>query len=151
LGRRKFVEHKEVLLVEDNPGDALLVKKILQESSPGIKLHIVGDGKEALDFLHKKGVYAEVSYPALIILDLNLPKLNGFDVLLVIKNDKELTSIPVIVFSSSTNESDIQRTYDLHANCYISKPIEFEDFLFVIKEISNFWLRLAKLPYAKEG
>jgi chemotaxis family two-component system response regulator Rcp1 len=136
----------EILLVEDNPGDARLCEEALKESKILNNLHIAKDGQEALDFLFKTNGFESVSRPDLIILDLNLPKINGKDVLKKIKEDSSTKKIPVVILTSSKAEEDIVKTYELHANSYITKPLDFEQFVEIVKEINQFWLGIVKLP-----
>ncbi|TLD40230.1 MAG: Two-component system response regulator [Candidatus Jettenia ecosi] len=136
----------EILLVEDSPGDVRLTQEALKESKLKNNLHVVGDGAEAMAFLRKKGKYAAVPRPDLILLDLNLPKKDGREVLTEIKSDNDLVLIPVVILTVSRSEEDILRAYGLHANCYISKPIDFNQFISVVKAIENFWFTIVKLP-----
>ncbi len=136
----------EILLVEDNPGDVRLTKEALKEGKVSNHLYVAKDGVEALAFLHREGRYAEASHPDLILLDLNLPKKNGPEVLKEIKEDPELRRIPVVILTISEAEQDILKSYDLHANCYITKPVNLDQFLTVIKSIEDFWLTVVKLP-----
>ena len=136
----------EILLVEDNPGDVRLVKEALRDGKVLNKLHAVKDGVEALDFLKRKGEYADAVHPDLILLDLNLPRKNGHEVLAEIKVDPDLKRIPVVVLTVSKAEEDVMITYNLHGNCYITKPIDFDQFVHVVKAIEDFWLTIVKLP-----
>ena len=136
----------EILLVEDNMGDARLTHEALKEGKVKNNLHIVYDGAEATDFLFKKNQYQNAPRPDLIILDLNLPKKSGLEVLTEIKNDEYLKSIPVIILTSSNAEEDVIRSYNLHANCYLAKQMELNKFFEVVKSIEDFWLTLVKLP-----
>lgn len=136
----------EILLVEDNPGDIRLTQEGLKETKVLNNLHVVMDGAEALDFLRRKGKHAHAVRPDLILLDLNLPKKDGREVLAEIKTDENLRRIPVVILTVSQAEEDIFRTYNLHANCYITKPVDFNQFLNVIHCIDNFWLGIVKLP-----
>jgi len=136
----------EILLVEDNPGDVRLTQEALKDSKLKNNLYVVNDGLEALSFLHREGKYANAVRPDIIFLDLNLPKKNGRDVLVEIKEDPELKRIPVVILTTSTAEEDIIRTYNSHANCYITKPIDFEQFITVVKKIEDFWFTIVKLP-----
>jgi chemotaxis family two-component system response regulator Rcp1 len=139
----------EILLVEDNPGDARLAKEALKESKLRNTLHHVEDGVEAIDFLNKRGRYADKPRPDLIILDLNLPKKDGREVLLEIKDDDDLKRIPVVILTISKAEEDILRTYNLHANCYVTKPLDLDQFMRVVQSIEDFWLTIVKLPNGK--
>ena len=136
----------QVLLVEDNPGDVRLTREALKDGRLLNSVSVVGDGMEALSFLRREGKYAEAITPDLILLDLNLPKKDGRQVLAEIKADPRLRRIPVVVLTTSSAEEDILKTYDLHANCYITKPVDLEQFIRVIKSIEDFWLTIVKLP-----
>jgi CheY-like chemotaxis protein len=136
----------EILLVEDNPGDVRLTQEALKDAKVLNKLRVVGDGVEALAFLRRQGKYAHAVRPGLILLDLNLPKMDGRKVLAEIKEDPDLKRIPVVVLTISKAEEDIIKTYELHANCYITKPVDLEQFMEVVKAIENFWLTVVKLP-----
>lgn len=136
----------EILLVEDNPGDVRLTQEVFKESKIRNKLHVVKDGVEAMDFLRRQGKDTNGGRPDLILLDLNLPKKDGREVLAEIKADDDLKRIPVVVLTISKAEEDILRSYSLHANCYLTKPIEFEQFFNLVKYIEEFWLTIVKLP-----
>ncbi len=136
----------EMLLVEDNPDDVDLTIEALDDAKIANRLHVVSDGVAALAFLHREGGYARAPRPDLILLDLNLPKKGGREVLAEIKNDPKLRCIPVVVLTTSSADEDILRAYDLHANCYITKPVDFEQFSRVIHAIEDFWLTVVKLP-----
>jgi len=136
----------EILLVEDNPGDVRLTVEALKEGKVANRINIAVDGMDAMAFLRREGRYAEAPTPDLILLDLNLPRKNGREVLAEIKMDHGLARIPVVVLTSSQAEKDIIMTYDLHANCYITKPVDFDQFIDVIKSIENFWFTVVKLP-----
>jgi len=136
----------EILLVEDSPGDVRLTKEALKEAKMRNNLHVVGDGVAAMDFLHRKGRYASAPRPDVILLDLNLPKKDGREVLAEVKAEPDLRRIPVVILTVSQAEEDILRTYDLHANCYITKPVDLDQFLKVVKSIESFWLTIVKLP-----
>jgi CheY-like chemotaxis protein len=136
----------EILLVEDNPGDVRLTKEALKEGKIRNTLYTVENGVEAMAFLHRAGEYTKVTRPDLILLDLNLPKKNGYEVLREIKADPSLKRIPVVILTSSAAEQDILKTYDLHANCYITKPVDLEQFLKVAHSIEEFWFSIVKLP-----
>jgi len=136
----------EILLIEDNPGDARLTQEALKDGKVKNNLNIVYDGIEATDFLFKRNQYQNSPRPDLIILDLNLPKKNGQEVLAEIKADENLKSIPVIILTISKSEEDIIKSYNLHANCFLSKPIDLNKFFEVVKSIEEFWLTLVKLP-----
>lgn len=136
----------EFLLAEDNPGDVRLTQEALRESKISNNLNVVKDGVEALAFLRKEGPYADAPTPDVVLLDLNLPKKDGREVLAEIKSDPVLKRIPVVIVTSSEAEKDILRTYDLHANCYVSKPVDLDQFIKVIQAIESFWLTIVKLP-----
>ena len=136
----------EILLVEDNPGDVRLIVEALRDGKVQNKLHIAQDGMEATAFLHKEGEYADALCPDIILLDLNLPKKDGPEVLAEIKEDPALKHIPVVILTSSQDKEDIVKTYNLHANCYVTKPIDLEQFMMVVKSITDFWLTIVKLP-----
>ncbi len=142
------LKHKmvEILLIEDNPGDVRLTKEALKECKISNKLHIALDGIEAMDFLFKKEKFKNSPRPDVILLDLNLPKKDGREVLAEIKQDKDLRRIPVVILTTSKSEEDVIKTYNLHANCYISKPIDMEQFIKVVKSIGDFWFTIVKLP-----
>jgi CheY-like chemotaxis protein len=136
----------EILLVEDNEGDIRLTQEAFRDSQVGNHLNVVRDGVEAIAFLKREDPYANAVRPDIILLDLNLPKRNGIEVLAEIKQDDQLKRIPVIVLTSSQAEPDILSSYDLHANCFISKPIDLDRFLRVVQSIEDFWLTIVKLP-----
>jgi CheY-like chemotaxis protein len=136
----------DILLVEDNPGDIDLTREALGMGKLHNLLHVAQDGVAAMDFLHKAGVYVNSPRPDLIILDLNLPKKDGRQVLLEIKEDEDLKRIPVVILTTSRAEEDILKTYNLHANCFITKPIDFKQFLHVVQTIEEFWLSIVVLP-----
>jgi two-component system, chemotaxis family, response regulator Rcp1 len=139
----------EILLIEDNPGDVDLTKEALQEAKVRNRLHVVDDGAKAVDFLYKRGAYADVPRPDIILLDLNLPKKDGRQVLEEVKADPQIAEIPVVILTTSQAEEDIIRSYQLHANCYITKPVDFKQFMHVVKSIEEFWLTVVKLPSKK--
>jgi len=136
----------EILVVEDNPGDVRLIMESLKDGRVLSNPRVVSDGMEALVFLHREGKYANAPRPDIILLDLNLPKKNGKEVLAEIKNDPALKRIPVVILTASSAEQDILKSYNLHANCYITKPLDLEGFTAVMKAIENFWLTVVKLP-----
>ena len=138
-----------ILLVEDNPGDVRLTQEVLKEGKIKNTLNVVMDGEEALHYLHKEGKFSTVELPDIILLDLNLPKIDGREVLEHIKKDPELKRIPVIVLTTSDAQTDILKMYDNHANCYITKPVDFGQFINVVKSIEDFWLTIVKLPPKK--
>lgn len=135
-----------ILLVEDNPGDVRLTQEVFKEGKIKNILHVVMDGEEALDYLNKRGKYTTAETPDLVLLDLNLPKIDGREVLEEIKNTPKLKRIPVIVLTTSDAQADILKMYDNHANCYITKPVDFSQFMNVVKSIEDFWLTIVKLP-----
>jgi CheY-like chemotaxis protein len=136
----------QILLVEDNEGDIILTLEAFEESKILTNISVVKNGKEALDFLHKRGEFTEVEWPDLILLDINLPILNGHEVLQEIKRDDALRAIPVIMLTTSSNAKDIKTAYSNYTNSYVTKPISMEDFLRAILQIEEFWLQLCKLP-----
>ncbi len=142
--------HIEILLVEDSPADVLIAREALAEAKLLNEIHVAEDGVEAMDFLYKRGKFASVPRPDLILLDLNLPRKNGREVLAEIKADEDLKSIPVVVLTTSSAEEDILRSYNLHANCYVVKPVEFDSFVKAVKSIEHFWFSVVMLPSAKE-
>jgi CheY-like chemotaxis protein len=137
----------EVLLVEDSPGDVRLTREALKDAKVHLNLHVAADGVEAMAFLNRSGDHVGAPRPDLILLDLNLPKKDGRQVLEEIKQSTILKSIPVVVLTTSASEADILRSYRLHANCYITKPVDLEGFLSVVKSIDSFWLAVVKLPH----
>ena len=143
INRCKLVE---ILLVEDNPGDVRLTQEAFKEDKLKNKLSVVNDGEEAMAFLRREGQYADAPRPDIILLDLNMPKKDGREVLAEIKEDPELKRIPVVILTTSKAEEDILRTYDLHANCYITKPVDLSQFMTIVKYIKDFWLSIVKLP-----
>ncbi|MFA6924621.1 MAG: response regulator [Bacteroidales bacterium] len=136
----------DILIVEDNSGDARLIREVLKEGKIMNSLHIVKDGVEAMEFLYKKGKYENTPNPDLIILDLNLPRKDGREVLAEIKENNELKKIPIVIMTTSQAEEDILRSYNLHANCYITKPLDLNQFIKVVKSIEDFWFSVVKLP-----
>jgi len=141
-----FVSPIEILLVEDSPSDVRLTQEALKEEKLHNNLHVVSDGVEAMAFLRREGKYAKAPRPDLILLDLNLPKKDGREVLKEIKDDDHLKSIPVVVLTVSKAEEDVLKTYHLHANCYITKPLDLHQFSRVVRSIKDFWLTIVKLP-----
>lgn len=138
-----------ILLVEDNPGDIRLTQEVLKDGKICNTLNVVMDGEEAISFLKKTGKYKDAILPEIILLDLNLPKKDGRQVLAEIKNDPVLKLIPIIVLTTSSSEQDILNTYANHANAYITKPVDFDQFINVVRSIENFWLTIVKLPKTK--
>ncbi len=141
----------EILLIEDNPGDARLAVEALKDSKVSNNLYHVRDGVEAMQFLHRQGEYADAPHPDLILLDLNLPRKDGREVLADIKEDPELRLVPVVVLTTSEAERDLVRTYDLHANAYVVKPIDLNRFIEVVQAIEDFWFAIVKLPPKVQG
>ncbi|MDX2647077.1 response regulator [Streptomyces sp. NPDC001902] len=135
-----------VLLVEDDPGDELMTREAFQENKVRNVLHVVRDGEEALDFLNRRGAHAGAPRPGLILLDLNLPRFDGRQVLAEIKADADLCTIPVVVLTTSEAEEDILRSYALHANAYVTKPVDFDRFIEVVRQIDDFFVTVVKLP-----
>lgn len=146
MNNREACNLIDILLVEDNPADVRLTQENFKEGKILNNLHVVKDGEEAMAFLHRKGKYADAVRPSLILLDLNLPKKDGRQVLAEIKTDEELKSIPVVILTISKAEEDILKSYNLHANCYITKPIDIEQFNKIVRSIEDFWLTIVKLP-----
>jgi len=140
------VQGIEILLVEDNPGDVRLTREALKDGKIINKLHVAEDGVQALAFLRREGKYHNAVRPELILLDLNLPKKDGREVLAEIKADVALKRIPVVILTSSAAEQDIIKSYNLHANCYVTKPVDLDQFINVVKSIEHFWLSVVKLP-----
>jgi len=136
----------EILLVEDNAGDVRLTEEALGEGNVPVRLRVARDGAEALNILHQRGSSTSETRPDIVLLDLNLPRKSGFEVLAEIKSDKELRRIPVIVLTTSKEEHDILRAYDLHANGFIVKPVDLDEFIRVVRSISDFWLTVVTLP-----
>ena len=139
----------EILLVEDNPGDVRLTKEALREAKLSTRMHVAYDGVDALAFLRREGVYAEMPRPDLILLDLNLPKKGGREVLAEIKADEHLRRIPVVILTTSQAEQDIIETYNLHANAYVNKPVDLDQFAKVVKSIEDFWFEIVRLPFGE--
>jgi CheY-like chemotaxis protein len=144
--RTRSTKPIEILLVEDNPGDVRLTREALRDAKVNNTMAVAGDGMKAIAFLRREGEYAQATRPDLILLDLNLPRMNGFEVLDVIKEDPEFKRIPVVILTTSQAEQDIVRSYDLHANAYVTKPVDLDQFIKVIKAIEDFWLEIVKLP-----
>jgi two-component system, chemotaxis family, response regulator Rcp1 len=139
----------EVLLVEDSPGDVRLTQEAFRDANMSIHLHVATDGVEAMAFLRHEGLHAKAPRPDFILLDLNLPKMDGREVLALIKEDESLKTIPTVILTTSEAEADIVKSYQLRANCYLSKPVQLDAFETLVKSINNFWLTQAKLP--KQG
>jgi CheY-like chemotaxis protein len=136
----------EILLVEDNPGDVRLTREALREGKVHNRLHVVQDGVEAMKFLRGEAPYEDAPRPDVILLDLNLPRKNGREVLAEVKSDPDLMRIPVVVLTTSDDERDVLHAYEYHANCYITKPVDLEQFLGVVRSIEDFWLTVVRLP-----
>lgn len=136
----------EVLLVEDSPGDVRLTQEAFRDANRLIRLHVASDGVEAMKFLRREGIHSQSPRPDLILLDLNLPKMDGREVLKLIKDDNSLRLIPTVILTTSDSEADIVKSYQLKANCYLSKPVELDAFETLVKSINDFWLTKAKLP-----
>jgi CheY-like chemotaxis protein len=132
--------------VEDNPGDVRLIQEALRDGKVWNNPHVVTDGEAALEFLYRRGPFTDAPRPDMVLLDLNLPKKDGREVLAVIKSDSDLKRIPVVVLTTSKEEEDVHRAYNLAANCYVTKPVEFEEFMKVIRAIEDFWLTIVALP-----
>ncbi|WP_459546586.1 response regulator [Nocardia sp. X0981] len=139
----------DILLVEDDPGDELMTREAFEDNRIGNTLHVAHDGQEALDFLYRNGMYADAPRPDLILLDLNLPKYDGRQVLEKIKADPDLAHIPVVVLTTSAAEEDILRSYKLHANAYVTKPVDLDQFVAAIKQIDDFFVQVVRLPRAR--
>ena len=140
-----------ILVVEDDPGDQLLIQEAFAEYGTDSRLEIVSDGEEALNFVHRTGPHAEAPRPDLVLLDLNLPRFDGRAVLRALKADENLRSIPVVIFTTSSREEDVSGTYELHANAFITKPVDFDDFSNVVQRINDFFTRVARLPRPPEA
>lgn len=141
----------EILLVEDNAGDVRLTREALKDAKVLNTLHVARDGEEATEFLFRKGKHADAPRPDIIILDLNLPRKDGREVLAEIKADKELKRIPVVILTTSKSEEDVLKSYNLHANCYVTKPLDLDHFIGVVKSIEDFWFTVVKLSKEGEG
>jgi len=135
-----------ILLVEDNPGDVRLTREALRGARVANDLQVVGDGEEAIEYLRRRGRHRDAPRPDIVLLDLNLPRLDGREVLADIKSDPDLAKIPIIILTSSSAERDIHTAYELHANCYISKPVDFTEFIEAVRSLEGFWLRIVRLP-----
>ena len=136
----------EVLLVEDSPGDVRLTREALKEGKVRNNLNVVSDGVEAMEYLRREGPYAGAVRPDIVLLDLNMPRKDGREVLAEMKADTGLKRIPVVILTTSEAEQDILRTYDLHANCYLTKPVDLDQFISIVKSVEDFWLTIVKLP-----
>lgn len=144
--QKQKIKPIDILIVEDNPGDARLIKEVINGNKIQCQLHLVKDGVEAMNFLNRKEEFSGSPRPDLIFLDLNLPKKDGREVLAEIKTDDNLKQIPVVVMTTSQAEEDILKSYSLHANCYVTKPLDLDQFVNVVKSIEDFWFSLVKLP-----
>jgi CheY-like chemotaxis protein len=140
----------EVLLVEDNPGDVRLTQEAFREANRAVHLHLAADGVEAMAFLRHQGIHTNAPRPDLILLDLNLPKMDGRELLAKIKQDDSLKSIPTVILTTSESESDILRCYQLQANCYLNKPVELDEFESLVKSVDEFWLTRVRLPRTED-
>jgi CheY-like chemotaxis protein len=136
----------DVLLVEDDPGDVLMTREAFEDNKVANRLSVVSDGVSALEFLRKQGQYAQAPTPDLILLDLNLPRMDGREVLQALKSDDELRRIPVVVLTTSESEEDVLRSYSLHANAYVTKPVDFDRFIDVVRQIDEFFVSVVRLP-----
>jgi len=136
----------EVLLVEDDPGDVLMTREAFEDYKLSNQLHVVNDGAEAMEFLRQEGAHIDAPRPDLVLLDLNLPRMDGREVLQAIKSDPELANIPVVVLTTSEAEEDVLRSYSLHANAYVTKPVDFERFIQVVRQIDDFFVTVVRLP-----
>lgn len=136
----------QILLVEDNPGDVRLTVEALRGAKVANELHVVKDGESAIDYLRQRGRYADAMRPDIVLLDLNLPRMEGREVLADIKSDADLAKIPIIVLTSSSTNEDIQQAYALHANCFVTKPVDFTEFIDAVRSLEGFWLRIVRLP-----
>jgi two-component system, chemotaxis family, response regulator Rcp1 len=143
--------HKVVLLVEDSPGDVRLTQEAFRDADPSIELHVATDGVEAMAFLRREGTHVDAPRPDFILLDLNLPKMDGRQVLAQIKETKDLKTIPTVILTTSDAEADIMTSYQLRANCYLSKPVQLEEFEGLVRSINDFWLTTVKLPVQALG
>lgn len=135
-----------ILLVEDNPADARLIEEVFKDTNVNNRIHVAKDGVEAMDFLNKENEYSDAPKPDIILLDLNLPRKDGREVLREVKSDENLKSIPIVILTTSSAKEDVIKTYRNHANCYITKPVDFDQFLKVINAIEDFWLKVVRLP-----
>lgn len=146
MGSARIGTPIEILLVEDNPADVRLTREALKDAKVSNVMHVVEDGVEALDFLKQQGKHEGAPRPDLVLLDLNLPRKDGREVLAEVKADDGLKRIPVVVLTTSTAEQDVLKSYNLHANCYVTKPVELDQFVKVVRSIEDFWLAIVKLP-----
>ena len=151
MSDKNFGKAVHILIVEDNPGDVRLAIEALRESKIRNTISVLEDGSEVMRYLRREDKYANAIHPDLILLDLNLPKKDGREVLKEIKNDPTAKTIPVVILTTSQAEADIMKAYNLHANCYITKPVDLDQFLSVVRAIENFWLTIVKLPIEPRG
>jgi chemotaxis family two-component system response regulator Rcp1 len=140
------MSHVDILLVEDSPSDVFMAREAFEQAGFPVELHVVCDGAEAMDFLRRRNAYVDAPRPGMVLLDLNLPRKDGREVLAEVKTDPELKLIPVVVLTTSRAEEDIHKAYGLHANCYISKPVDFDSFVDAVKSLQRFWFSVATLP-----
>ena len=145
------MRHRSVLLVDDSPGDVRLMREAFQAVNESVRWHVAVDGVEAMAFLRREGIHVDAPRPHLILLDLNLPKMDGRQVLAQVKGDDHLRTIPTIILTTSEAEADIVKSYELHANCYLSKPVQLDAFEGLVKSINDFWLTKAKLPQPRQS
>ena len=141
----------QVLMVEDSPGDVRLTQEAFRDANMSIKLHVASDGVEAMAFLRKEGAHDKAPRPDLILLDLNLPRMDGREVLALIKEDNDLRTIPTVILTTSESEADIVKSYQLQANCYLSKPVQLDAFESLVRSINDFWLTKVKLPQQRQS
>lgn len=146
MSHDQLVHAVDILLVEDNPGNVRLTHEAMKEAHIAVNLHVANDGLEAMKMLRQEAPYTGQPLPDLVLLDLNMPKMDGREVLRQMKSDERLKHIPVVILTTSAAETDIAQAYDLHANCYITKPVELEEFMEIVKSIEGFWLTVVKLP-----
>ncbi|MGH3159810.1 MAG: response regulator [Streptosporangiaceae bacterium] len=143
----RTLQHIEVLLVEDDPGDELMTREAFEENKIGNRLHVAHDGEEALDFLYQRGEHADAPKVDLVLLDLNLPKYDGRQILEQIRSDPELTHTPVVILTTSSSEEDVLRSYKLHANAFVTKPVDVNQFISAVRQIDEFFLSVVRLPH----
>ncbi|MCE5181836.1 MAG: response regulator [Betaproteobacteria bacterium] len=146
MSHNQLVNAVDILLIEDNPGDVRLTREAMKEARIAVNLNVANDGLEAMAMLHQEAPYDSLPLPDLILLDLNMPRMDGREVLRLIKSDERLKHIPVVILTTSAAEKDIAQAYGMHANCYITKPVELDQFMEIVKAIEGFWLTVVKLP-----
>lgn len=146
MSHNQLINAVDILLVEDNPGDVRLTREAMKEARIAVNLNVASDGLEAMSMLRQEAPYDNLPLPDLILLDLNMPRLDGREVLRLIKSDDRLKHIPVVILTTSAAETDIAQAYGMHANCYITKPVELDEFMEIVKSIEGFWLTVVKLP-----